>query len=183
MVTIDPGSAAEQFRAAWDVHHQRIRQYMVRRASVDDVDELTAQVFEVAWRRWGDVPTGETQLWWLLAVAHRTVGNYYRGRNRRGRLGQKIASVSSDDTVDFGWSTVESADVRRAVGALSESDREILLLAVWDDLDIGAISNVLGIGVAAAQKRLTRARERFKTMYEKFDRQVSESGTDRTLRR
>lgn len=177
-----PDAAAEEFRAAWNSHHQRVRQYVGRRVAVDDVDELVASVFETAWRRWPDVPTDSTQLWWLLATAHRFVGNYYRGRGRRGRLLIRVGAVTREGSDDISLASIENVIVRDVLSTLTARDRDVLVLSVWDDLDTEAISLVLGITPSAAQKRLLRARERFKTLYQQFDGNMSAISDDRKLR-
>jgi RNA polymerase sigma-70 factor (ECF subfamily) len=49
-----------------------------------------------------------------------------------------------------------------ALGRLNASDREILKLSAWDDLDRRAIAAVLGISENATDQRLHRARSRLR---------------------
>lgn len=183
MVMNSSASAAEDFRAAWDAHHQRVRQYLSRRVSADDIDELTAQVFEVAWRRWNDVPDGPERLWWLLATAHRTTGNYYRSRTRRGNLAARLSSMNRPPVEDAGWTSVENVLVRDVLAQMTVGDREVLILSVWDDLDVSTVALVLGVSTEAAQKRITRARDRFKVLYGKSDQKLSADDASRTLKK
>lgn len=178
----DTGSAAELFRAAWDAHHHRVRQYLGRRVASDDIDELTSQVFEVAWRRWEDVPTGPEQLWWLLAVAHRTTGNHYRSRARRGNLVDRLAGMARPQTEELAAVSVENVLVRSVLERMNQGDREVLILSVWDDLDVVAVASVLGLSKDAAQKRIVRARDRFKALYEKCGHEVSVIDGSQTLK-
>ena len=50
---------------------------------------------------------------------------------------------------------------------LNEADREILLLAAWEELSTTEIAAVLGCSVNAAALRLHRARKRLTKVYEK----------------
>jgi RNA polymerase sigma-70 factor (ECF subfamily) len=51
--------------------------------------------------------------------------------------------------------------IRSALAGLSEDDREILLLRVWDGFSVSEIAQILSITPGAAAVRLTRAEERF----------------------
>jgi RNA polymerase sigma-70 factor (ECF subfamily) len=50
--------------------------------------------------------------------------------------------------------------VAAALRSLGDTDREILTLAAWEDLDAGQIAVVLGCSRNAARIRLHRARRR-----------------------
>lgn len=171
------GRRADAFRELWDAHHARVRAYLVRRVGVQDADDLVAAVFETAWRRWTSVPTDESRLWWLLACANKICANHRRSLTRRANLAERVRGGVRAGTGDFAEQLVVDAEVRKALAGLSPGDREVLLLAVWDDLDAEGVAAVLGIGVAAAQKRVARARERFEKRYVG----VSADGHDRTL--
>jgi RNA polymerase sigma-70 factor (ECF subfamily) len=56
---------------------------------------------------------------------------------------------------------VGSVLVEAALAALSERDREVLLLSVWEDLDRAAIARALGCSQTNVSVRLHRARRRF----------------------
>ncbi|MEU5344122.1 sigma-70 region 4 domain-containing protein [Streptomyces sp. NPDC020766] len=49
-----------------------------------------------------------------------------------------------------------------ALAQASDTDRELLLLAYWDDLSRSDIATVLGISVGAVDTRLHRARQRLR---------------------
>ena len=52
-----------------DRHYDAIHSYFVRRTDPASTQDLTAEVFLVAWRRIDDVPRGEETLLWLYGVA------------------------------------------------------------------------------------------------------------------
>lgn len=164
----------------WDAHHARVRTYLVRRVGAHDAEDLVGSVFETAWRRWTALPTGDERLWWLLACANKVCSNHRRSLTRRAHLVERARGAArggSAQSADFSEQLVADAEVREALAGLSPGDREVLLLAVWDDLDPPAIAAVLGISPASAQKRVVRARERFEKRYVS----LSAGGADRTL--
>jgi len=94
----------------------------------------------------------------LFAVARNVIGNAYRGRDRQRALQQRLeafASVASAPDSD-------NALVESALLALREKDRDVLLLAYWDDLSIAEIAGILQCSQSAAKVRLYRAREAFR---------------------
>jgi RNA polymerase sigma-70 factor (ECF subfamily) len=75
---------------------------------------------------------------------------------------QRPSSVtpSAEDLV------IADEGVRVALGAMSETDREVLLLAVWDGRSVEDIATILGITSNAAAVRLTRAKDRFRRHFD-----------------
>jgi DNA-directed RNA polymerase specialized sigma24 family protein len=62
----------------------------------------------------------------------------------------------------------EPAGRAEALDYLREKDREILLLAYWDDLSLADIAEVLGCSESAAGVRLFRARKAFARTLSQF---------------
>jgi RNA polymerase sigma-70 factor (ECF subfamily) len=89
---------------------------------------------------------------------------------RRARRQVAVSDrIAAEPTHTVGESeAVTSGLVEVALAALSEPDREILSLSVWEDLDREAIAVVLGCSKANVSVRLHRARRRFA---EEFERQ------------
>lgn len=54
-----------------------------------------------------------------------------------------------------------------ALAALSEADREVLILVAWDQLDAKESADVLGCTTGAFRVRLHRARKRLTTQLER----------------
>lgn len=132
--------------------------YVRRHCDEAECDDVLAEVFVVAWRRWGELPADPIP--WLLATARKTLANHWRSRDRRTRLATELAGIrdlSSDDPASV---AVERAELLAALAALDQPDREILLLVGWDGLDSAGAAKVLGITPVAARARLSRARHR-----------------------
>jgi RNA polymerase sigma-70 factor (ECF subfamily) len=101
---------------------------------------------------------------WLFGVAHRVVGNQYRGRKRRARLPGRLAV--GDPPVRSDGVPIRDDELDRlmeALGSLSETDQELLRLSSWDRLSRAEIAYVLGIKENAVDQRLHRARARLRT--------------------
>ena len=151
----------ERERAFIAVHrdsYPRIYRYVRRRVeSAELAVELAADVFRVVWQKWGDQPP-RTDIAFLLTVARNLIGNAYRSRDRLLALQAKLRASAELR------SGTESEDllVHDAMAALSDSERDILQLAYWDELSMAEIAGVLQCSVAAAKVRLHRARAAFR---------------------
>jgi RNA polymerase sigma-70 factor, ECF subfamily len=146
-----------RFNQLYDDHFDAVRRYVWRRAPLHG-DDVAAETFLVAWRRIDDVPANA--LPWLITVARSTLLNVRRRSRRQaavsGRLAAEPAPALPGEADSVGSDLIEAA-----LAALSERDREVLLLSVWEDLDRAAIADALGCSKANVSVRLHRARRRF----------------------
>ena len=150
-----------RFDAMYREHGGAVRRYVRRRWDAQSTDDVVADVFVVAWRRLSEVP--DDSLPWLLGVARRVLANRRRGADRDHALGQRMRSqrlpVSSSAHRD---EPERRGAVWEALGALSERDREVLLLVAWEGFEPARAARVLGIGANTFSVRLYRARRRFR---------------------
>ncbi|GMA32511.1 RNA polymerase sigma factor [Litorihabitans aurantiacus] len=142
-------------------HSRALVRYFARRAPRQDADDLAADVLVTAWRRRTDVPR-EAVLPWLYATAGYTLANY-----RRKRTDLPVEEVPERPSAarvgtDPELSAIFDAEVRGALEAVSERDRQILLLHAWEGLDGAEIAAVLGISRSGADAALSRARKRLR---------------------
>jgi RNA polymerase sigma-70 factor (ECF subfamily) len=116
-----------------------------------------ADVFLVAWRRRHDMPADA--LPWLLGVARKVLANRRRSDQRVLALRHRLASERESVAAATGDEVDER--VIRALGRLSDRDRELLMLLAWDDLSQADVAEVLGVRKNTVAVRLHRAREHF----------------------
>ncbi len=125
-----------------------------------------AEVFLTAWRRLDDLPESDAARVWLYATARRVIANQRRSRRRRSALHERLALGAVTVTQELSSSDREKALVHDALRVLPPRDREVLLLAEWEDLSPTQIATVLGCLTVTARGRLHRARRRFRTVFE-----------------
>jgi DNA-directed RNA polymerase specialized sigma24 family protein len=65
------------------------------------------------------------------------------------------------------WEEVDRAAARRALARLSAEERVCVVLSAVEGMRYGEIARVLGIEADAARRRITCARTRFRTAYER----------------
>jgi RNA polymerase sigma-70 factor (ECF subfamily) len=142
----------QQFRAIYEEHHAAVCAYFARRAARDDVEDLAAETFAIAWRK---LPRRvEHPLPWLYAVAGKVLANHRRKAARRG--GFAVDPVAGDPAERFGG----DRGLARAFGALSERDREAICLVAWEGLSVADAARAAGCSAATFHVRLSRAKAR-----------------------
>src|ERR1035437_9960421 len=159
-MTSNPKSAGpgdSEFRALWDRNFGSVSSYVRRRVypHEDRANDLVAEVFIVAWRRFDSVPQPPEDLAWLYGVARKVVASHFRSVQSRLRLVERIA-----DDLRGGTDTSTSIDprVERALEQLSEVDRELFRLICWEGLSQKEAGLVVGLTPKAVERRLQRAR-------------------------
>ena len=153
------------FRCMYDEHHAAVFAYCLRRASTEDAKDAAADVFLAAWRRFDDVPTGEHTLPWLYGTARRVLANQRRSRSRFVRLTARLRSNLAPP--EDGPEVVvirhqQSQEVLDALARLRSGDREIIQLALWEELSQAAIGEAMGCSARAVTMRLHRALRRLR---------------------
>lgn len=159
---------AKAFASIYELHADHVYRYCLRRcADWSTAEDLTAGVFLELWRRRHDVNLDEEAGLrpWLFGVAANVARNHHRGQRRLERF---IAScrpvMDTPDHADEVASRVDDAQtieaVHQALGGLSENDRDILRLCLWEDLSPTQAAISLHIGSGTARTRLSRARAR-----------------------
>jgi RNA polymerase sigma-70 factor (ECF subfamily) len=94
------------------------------------------------------------------------IANQRRSSRRRVALYERLALDAATAARVPPPPNREQALVHEALGRLGSRDREILLLAEWEDLTPAQIAEVLGCLAMTARGRLHRARRRFRTAFE-----------------
>lgn len=148
-------------------HFGRVAAYLLSRTNAESAGEALAKVLEVAWRRLDDVPL--EPLPWLLGVARRVLADEWRTQGRQQALIARLAESEAvrQRSLGGGGETDANTSIERlaaidALAALSETDREALLLVAWDGLTTGQAAAVLGCSRGTFTVRLFRARSRLK---------------------
>ena len=134
-----------------------VRAYVLRRAPEVSAEDVLAEVFLTAWRRFDELAADP--LPWLFGVARRMLANQLRSDRRRLALTDRLAGTPADDLV---WQPPLGLrdELAVAVGALSPVEREALLLWAWEGLTPDRAARVAGCSRAAFRVRLHRARRR-----------------------
>jgi RNA polymerase sigma factor (sigma-70 family) len=137
-------------------HHPAVRRYVARRAWPDAVDDVVAQTFLVAWRRFEDVPADP--LPWLLTTAGHCLANHRRSAARGAALLERLRAEPAARAGDDHRGGEQRAAIVRAFATLSDAERETVMLVEWDGLSPAAAARMLGLNAPQFRTRLYRAR-------------------------
>ncbi|MGI9539272.1 MAG: RNA polymerase sigma factor, partial [Miltoncostaeaceae bacterium] len=129
--------------------------------SREDAEDLTAQAFEQAQRRWSrfDPQRGEP-LPWLLAIARRVALDHFRSegrRRRRERVAAEDPALTREATPDPAAAGSLSPELRAALTRLTRGERELVALRVILELDAAETAALVGSTPGAVSSGLHRA--------------------------
>ena len=183
--TSDTGRSPDRearFRTAYEATYPDLLRFVQRRVHPTLAEDIAADVFLVAWRRFDDLPpdAGDARAW-LFAIAQRTLLNGQRGDRRRQALTIRIADAIVVAQGGEAWKESGSELVARRLdlaagwSRLTPGHQETLSLAVWDGLDGPQAAVVLGISPVAFRLRLSRARRALRRYCELTPAQPSSS--------
>lgn len=139
----------------YEAHYGLVWAFAARRVGRDQAEEVTAETFMVAWRRLDVVPTAP--LPWLYGVARNVILRELQVAARQAKTRELIARERLTPVLD------EDAELEGLQGAwdqLSDTDREVLTLTVWEELSVRDAARVLGVPASVFSVRLHRARRR-----------------------
>lgn len=142
----------------------RLRRYA--RALVGDragADDLVQDTMERAWQKLSSWRKGTDMRPWLFSIMH----NLHVDQRRK----PVIPTVTLDDedalaTPAYAPDRLVGYDLESALRLLAAEQREILLLVVLEEMTYEEVAATLSIPIGTVMSRLSRARERLRTLVE-----------------
>jgi RNA polymerase sigma factor (sigma-70 family) len=164
-------SDADSFEAIFDRYHLTVWGYLFRAAGRERADDLTGQVFVVAFERRAtfDRLRGEMPVW-LIGIARNLLKTRLRSEARGwravARLGNRrdVVPDLAQDVADRDQLNSQTRAVLAEIRRLRPGDREVLLLAVWEGLSYEQIAGLLDVPIGTVRSRLSRARQRLREL-------------------
>ncbi len=150
----------QRFERLYREHFDRVAAYLLSRSDRGLAEEALARTFEVAWRRMADMPN--EPLPWLLGVARRVLADLRRGQSRQGALIERISATIGEADDHPEETLLARQRVIAALDRLTDPQREVLLLIMWDGLSQREAAVALGCSRGAVALRLHRARARLR---------------------
>ncbi|MFN8607684.1 MAG: sigma-70 family RNA polymerase sigma factor [Vulcanimicrobiota bacterium] len=166
-------SIAPESRERFDrealVHAEALYRFARRLASNDDqAEDLVQECFEKALRSFHQYKAGTNCKSWLFTILH----NCHRMRLRSAQNRREVLDPGDDPKFSLidhllehevsseqaFFDSTPSAEVRQAVGELSEALRSVVLLSDVEGLTYQEIAEVLSVPLGTVRSRLNRAR-------------------------
>jgi RNA polymerase sigma factor (sigma-70 family) len=153
----------------YEQHARTIHRYLARRLGTDLADDLTADTFVTAIRRWPiyDQDQGPP-IAWLYGIATNLARNHQRRERSELLATQRVQRQSQDqpDGADAAIARIDDARAARqlgpAIAALKPADRDVLLLLAWTELSYQEVAQALNIPIGTVRSRMHRVRHQLK---------------------
>jgi len=134
-----------------------ISRFIARRCPPADVEDIAADLYEIAWSKRRTIPTG-LEFAWLVKTARSLISNRNRKLGNRNRILALLEDpVAAPSAESIALADIELADAWKR---LSERDREVLALWAFEGLEGDLLAEALEVSSGAASVRLSRARQR-----------------------
>src|SRR5205085_8103990 len=129
------------FRRLWADYNRHVLAYALRRCSDRaDAEDVVANTFTVAWRRFAEAPPEELRLPWLYAIAARVLANQRRSARRLLALRLRLRDLPARAATERS----DLPEVMAALRKLRPEEQEILRLAAWEGLTNAQLAIALG---------------------------------------
>jgi RNA polymerase sigma-70 factor (ECF subfamily) len=158
------------FERCFREHYADVLAFALRRiAGRQTAEDIAAETFAVAWRRRDRIP--DPPLPWMYGIAVKVIANQRRSLRRRGALEERLASEAevAGPQSDLDEALHQRTTFATAFRHLSDSEREVLSLVVWEGLEPREAAVALDCSYAAFRVRFHRARR-------KLEKQLAAAG-------
>ncbi|GAA1280629.1 DNA-directed RNA polymerase sigma-70 factor [Planotetraspora silvatica] len=162
------GREPERFADIFDRYYAEIYGYVERRLGPSMADDVAAETFLIAFDRRGRFDTAHsTARPWLYGIASNLISRHHRAETRHYRALTRVGPPGAvDGPADriVGRVVAESNRGRlaAALAAISQGDRDVLLLVAWAGLTGEEAARALDIPSGTARSRLHRARKKIR---------------------
>ena len=155
-----------RFRDLYQANFRPVQGYAVNRlGGTDDVPDVVAEVFTIAWRRLADIPPPPADRFWLYGTARRVIARRHRSAGRlRNLLSRLAAERYPTQQPPAGVSDPVTEHVLAALATLKPGDREALLLVHWEQLSYAEAAQALGCSANAVGIRVHKAKARMRAL-------------------
>lgn len=151
------------FDEAFATEFEPLHGYVARRLGIAAADDLTAETFTIAFRRWDDLDPARPVRPWLYGIASNLIRHQWRKERRMlrayARTGVDPVLAETDLSLDHLDARRERAELAAALAGLRKEECEVLLLHAWADLSDAEIAESLALSIGTVKSRLSRARK------------------------
>lgn len=134
----------------------------------DEAQDICQETFVKAWRSIKKFDTKRAN-WSIQAFLFTIARNLIIDRSRKKKelhLDGYLELTSGEDIYE-GFERKNNVDiVKKAISRLEESERQIIILRYFEDMDTKEIANILGINDGAVRVRLHRTMEKLRKIVE-----------------
>lgn len=150
----------QEFNDIFRAHLAETSRFIARRTKAEDVEDLAADLFALAWQKRASIPKG-LELPWLYKSARYLISNHNRKQQGRASI---LAALKEPETAPSAES-IALADIELAAAwkALNAKEQEILALWAFEGLEPKQLAialekseNACAIALSRAKAKLTQ---------------------------
>jgi DNA-directed RNA polymerase specialized sigma24 family protein len=150
-----------RFTRLYETYYRNVFGYVVLRVAPHAAEDVTGEVFTIAWRKIDEIP--ERALPWLLGVARNLARQSHGAVGQARGLVDRLAGLTTDAD-RHAWDAADHVIARdqalAALRTLSPKEAEAVTLTAWHGLEPAEAARVAGCARAAFVVRLHRGRRR-----------------------
>jgi RNA polymerase sigma-70 factor (ECF subfamily) len=130
----------------------------------ETAQDLTSETFFKAIRSLDSFDPTRPFAPWLYRIAHNTVIDYFRTRKETVDI-DDMWDIGEESTVEATLDTeIDFAAVKKHLAHLSDEQREIVIMRVWDEMPYRDIAEVIGKSEANCKMIFSRALSKLRTL-------------------
>jgi RNA polymerase sigma-70 factor (ECF subfamily) len=156
---------ADEFTETFRQYLPKVSKYLAYRVHRNDVEDLAAEIFLIAWNKRASCPK-DAELPWLYRISGFVLANHRRKsiRNQSFQLFDTDLTAPAAEDVFLADHVLQTAWIR-----LEKKDQSILALAALEGLKPAEIAVVLGVSTNAVSIRLHRARKNLEVILKELE--------------
>jgi RNA polymerase sigma-70 factor (ECF subfamily) len=160
----------DAFAILFERHAVPLHRYIAKRVGRRDAEDLVGETFATAFRSRESYDLNRADARpWLFGIATNLAHHYWRAQGRRTR--RDVTSPPGLDGEDQSEEVVtriffqnQRESIGKALGQISSTELDVLLLVAGPGLSYEDVSIALGIPVGTVRSRLSRARSRLREL-------------------
>jgi RNA polymerase sigma-70 factor (ECF subfamily) len=160
------GDDEEALAECYRLHGPMVRSYLRRFVGPSETDDLLQVVFLELWRSRARIDPSRPLEAWLFGIARKRAIDELRRRHHDVVSVDAIRELVGEDGDRFVDRMVWAAEVRAALGRLSDDQREAIELSYVDGLTQPEIAARLDLPIGTVKARMARGMRRLGTMIE-----------------
>lgn len=156
----------EVFIAHYQEHKDQVFTYLMYRLSFDreSSEDLLMDIVLKAYENFHQFDESKGSFKnWIFGIAHNHLLNHWRDRKTELPLEQAEKVVQEEN-----YDEAPSPAIAKIMKLLSDTEREIITLRYLNDLNYEEIAEITGKNEGAIRTSVSRALDRFKTLYNKL---------------
>ncbi|MEO0556251.1 MAG: RNA polymerase sigma-70 factor [Bacteroidota bacterium] len=148
----------EAFKVIFDQHYDQIRNFLYYKlADIDMAEDIAQEVFIKAWNKRDKIVMGSVKSL-LFTIANNLAINHFQSAKKKYEFKLQHEDKPIAETPEYQMEEQEFAEkLNETLNQLPENQKVVFLMNRIDDLTYQQISDRLGIGVKAVEKRMHRA--------------------------